>query len=180
MTKAFWGYLAVGLIGAILGALLIYGLVTGSDRAQAVPIGPQGNAAVTAAPLATLALAPAATPTRLGTFMSSAAPSAELVAVAIAEGTLTVDVAFGQIAGDYLFEPPILRTAAGDVSPTLGNLKAIRTDLLRLITDGTVTGRLVFPVTEAAGSATLVFNPSRTDASLVSPHVEVPIAWPAP
>lgn len=179
MSKQFWVYVAVGLLGAVFGALLIYGLVVGNDRAHAIPIGPQSGAS-TSQPLATLALAPAVTPTRLGAYMSTADPSVTLVSVTQDKEMLIVEVAFGQIAGDYLFEPPLLRTSWGDVDPTQGSLKAMRTALLRLITDGTVTSSLAFPMAEASGSGTLIFNPSRTDAALVSPHIEVSLAWPTP
>lgn len=179
MSKQFWYTLAVGFVGMLLGAGLIYGLVAGADRAQMAPMGPQAGLS-TSAPLPTLGLAPAMTPTRLGSYLGGADPSAVIAAVQQDKETLTVRVTVSQIPGDYLFEPPVLRTAAGDLAPTMGSLKAMRTDLLRLITDGTVTSSLAFPVTDATGSGLLIFNPSRTDAALVSPHLEVPVSWPLP
>lgn len=179
MSKQFWYTLAVGFIGVLIGAGLIYGLVVGADRAQLAPLGPQGNL-VTSAPLPTLGLAPAVTPTRLGSYLGGADPTAVLTAVQQDKETLTIGVTVSQIAGDYLFEPPVLRTSSGDLAPTMGSLKAMRTDLLRLITDGTVTSSLAFPVKDATGSGLLIFNPSRTDAALVSPHLEVPVSWPMP
>ena len=91
---------------------------------------------------------------------------------------LTIAFTVRPMAGDYLFEPPFLRTGDMQLPATAASLKAARMALLTLATGGETQTGLVFEETAAWGAGVLVFNPGSTTDSLIAPRVEVTVTWP--
>ena len=91
---------------------------------------------------------------------------------------LTIAFAFRPVAGDYLFEPPSLRTDDMRLSATPASLKTARMALLTLATGGETQTSLVFEETATWGAGMLVFNPGSATDSLIAPRVEVTVTWP--
>ena len=91
---------------------------------------------------------------------------------------LTLAFTVRPVAGDYLLEPPLLRTGDMQRPATAASLKAAWMALLTLTTGGETQTRLVFEETAAWGAGVLVFNPGSVADSLIAPRVDVTVTWP--
>ena len=90
--------------------------------------------------------------------------------------TMTVTVrAYG--AGDLLFEPPLLRSAEGQIYPATGDsLEQARIAFLDLVTRGETSAHLEFAGRLIPTSGLwLVFNPNQESTSVVAPPLEAPV-----